>query len=176
MKKFFGNLILTTLALTLMGCGFSDKGNAGKGQGASYEQAVDILNLIWENTPEEEKFPSYGGNSSDPVMDAPGTVDRGDTNLLSYTLLVPEDLQESVTDERQHFYGSGTENTGDGGGKSGGERERHRCRKSVCLRFSGEAYGNHRRGLYTICFWFRGECDKFPVNRRIKSRRGKSDL
>lgn len=98
MKKFFGNLILTTLALTLMGCGFSDKGNAGKGQGASYEQAVDILNLIWENTPEEEKFPSYGGNSSDPVMDAPGTVDRGDTNLLSYTLLVPEDLQESVTD------------------------------------------------------------------------------
>ena len=31
-------------------------------------------------------------------MDAPGTVDRGDTNLLSYTLLVPEDLQESVTD------------------------------------------------------------------------------
>jgi hypothetical protein len=96
MKKKFAILILSVLTLAFIGC-FSDK-NDGENSKVSYEQAVDILNLIWENTPEEEKFPSYGGNSSDPVMDAPGTVDRGDTNLLSYTLLVPEDLQESVTD------------------------------------------------------------------------------
>lgn len=98
MKRNFTILILLVLTLAFFGCGFSDKENADKDAAVSYEKAVDILNLIWENIPEEERFPSFGGSQEEPVMDAPGSVDMADSDMLSYTLLVPGDLQGNVTD------------------------------------------------------------------------------
>ncbi|MCM1258879.1 MAG: hypothetical protein NC307_13625 [Roseburia sp.] len=99
MKKYFSILFLMALALAFWSCGFSDKEKDGEDTGSvSYSQAVDVLNLIWENTSEDDRFPSFGGSQDNPVMDAPGSVDLGDTDMLSYTLLVPEDLQGNVTD------------------------------------------------------------------------------
>lgn len=99
MKKYFSLLFMMTLALAFPGCSFSDKGNNGEEAATeTYSQAVDVLNLIWENTSEEDRFPSFGGSQEEPVMDAPGSVDLADTDMLSYTLLVPEDLQANVVD------------------------------------------------------------------------------
>ena len=99
MKKYFTILFLTAVLLSFPGCGSSGQENSGEDTASvSYSQAVDILNLIWDNTSEDDRFPSFGGSQEDPVMDAPGSVDLTDTNMLSYTLLVPEDLRENVTD------------------------------------------------------------------------------
>lgn len=99
MKKIFSLLVLAAMMLFSQGCGVLQKGDgAGDASSESYSQSVDILNVIWENTSEDDRFPCFGGSQEEPVMDAPGSVDVTDSNMISYTLLVPEDLQENVTD------------------------------------------------------------------------------
>ncbi len=60
--------------------------------------AAEVLNKVWNGFAEENQFPSFGGSISNPADNAAGAIDAGDTDTLSYTLLLPEELQGQVTE------------------------------------------------------------------------------
>lgn len=61
--------------------------------------ALSLLNSIWSNFPEDNKFPCFGGNQTeDPIQDAAGKFDVTNTDGLTYTLLIPTDVQANVDD------------------------------------------------------------------------------
>lgn len=60
--------------------------------------ALDILNAIWGDFADDEKFPIYGGNMEAPVMDAPGVFDLTMEEALTTNLLIPADQLANVTE------------------------------------------------------------------------------
>lgn len=97
MKKMLA--VLLAMALLLFGCGVSgDKGADAPEKGEEYADAVSVLNEIWDNTPQEQRFSAFGGSQDAPVADAPGAVDPADGDMLVHTLLIPEDIRENVAD------------------------------------------------------------------------------
>lgn len=66
------------------------------GNQQSDSEVVAALDAIWNGIAEDEKFPCYGGNVTNPVDGAPGELDVTDADSLTYTLLIPEGIQSSV--------------------------------------------------------------------------------
>ncbi len=60
--------------------------------------AVTVLQNIWDEMAEEGKFPCFGGSIESSVDGAPGEVATSDENMLTNTLLVPEDVQGSAVE------------------------------------------------------------------------------
>ena len=99
MKKLFSVILALTLVLSLAACG----GNATQGTEDTTPaqelpaSALEILETVWANFAEEEKFPVIGGSMAAPVDGAPGSYDLADENI-SYQLLIPADRLSSVTE------------------------------------------------------------------------------
>lgn len=53
--------------------------------------ALTILETVWADYAEEEKFPIGGGNSEEFLMNAPGAIDLTKEHNLTYTLLLSEE-------------------------------------------------------------------------------------
>lgn len=56
--------------------------------------AVEILQKSWDLMAEDNKFPVFGGSIENSVDGAAGEVKIDDANMLTNTLLVPEDVQK----------------------------------------------------------------------------------
>ena len=99
MKKLFSVILALTLVLGLAACG----GNAAQETEATAPvqempaSALEILETVWANFAEEEKFPVIGGSMAAPVDGAPGNYDLADENI-TYSLLIPADQLGSVTE------------------------------------------------------------------------------
>lgn len=96
MKKVFSLMLALTLVLGLTACG----GNAAsqETEAAPVENpasALEILENVWAQYAEEEKFPIIGGAMSAPVDNAPGAFDLADEGL-NYLLLVPADKTANI--------------------------------------------------------------------------------
>lgn len=96
MKKIVSLVLALTLALGLTACG----GNAAPQETTAVPvenpaSALEILENIWAQYGEEEKFPVIGGSMSAPVDNAPGSFDVADESL-SYMLLVPAELTANI--------------------------------------------------------------------------------
>lgn len=97
-KKLISLLLVAMVAmLSIVGCS-NKKDDQGSQGGSSYASAVEILETIWDNFPEENKFAAFGGGANNSVEDKPGSVDVTDTDTLTYNLLVPEALQSQISD------------------------------------------------------------------------------
>ena len=55
------------------------------------DDALTILNAIWNTYSDEEKFPAAGGDSEHAVDGAPGSFDVSNADSLSYLLTFPAD-------------------------------------------------------------------------------------
>lgn len=53
--------------------------------------ALTILDTIWADYPEDEKFPVTGGDMENSIMGAPGALPMEKADSLTYTLLIPQD-------------------------------------------------------------------------------------
>lgn len=91
-------LISMITILSIAGCGKKDGSSSDNGSTSSYTSAVDILNVIWDNFPESDKFEVIGGGTGNAVENKAGSVDVTDTDTLTYSLLVPEELQGKISD------------------------------------------------------------------------------
>ena len=96
MKKLFSVILALTLVLGLTACG----GNAAPQETTSVPvenpaSALEILEKVWAQYAEEEKFPIIGGSMSAPVDNAPGSFDLADEGL-NYLLLVPADKTANI--------------------------------------------------------------------------------
>ena len=58
---------------------------------AAVDDALTILNVIWNTYSDEEKFPAAGGDSEHAVDGAPGSFDASNADSLSYLLTFPAD-------------------------------------------------------------------------------------
>ena len=58
---------------------------------AAVDDALTILNAIWNTYSDEEKFPAAGGDSEHAVDGAPGGFDASNADSLSYQLTFPAD-------------------------------------------------------------------------------------
>lgn len=58
---------------------------------AAADDALTILNAIWNTYSDEEKFPAAGGDSEHAVDGAPGSFDVSNADSLSYLITFPAD-------------------------------------------------------------------------------------
>ena len=58
---------------------------------AAADDALTILNAIWNTYSDEEKFPAAGGDSEHAVDGAPGSFDASNADSLGYLLTFPAD-------------------------------------------------------------------------------------
>ena len=90
MKKLISLILIVTMMTAMAGCG-EKKAEAG----SVYEDTTAVLSAVTSNMTE---FPSFGGNMSSPVENAPGKLDVTDTDTMTSMLLLPEDIQKAVTE------------------------------------------------------------------------------
>lgn len=98
MKKLISVILALTLVLSLAACG----GNAAQEtEGVPAQEmpasALEILETVWADYAEEEKFPVIGGSMAAPVDGAPGSYDLADENI-TYSLLIPAEQLANVTE------------------------------------------------------------------------------
>ena len=98
MKKLLSVLLALTMVLGLAACG----GNAAptETEAAPVEgpaSALEVLEKVWSDYAEEEKFPVIGGSMAAPVDNAPGAYDIADENI-TYSLLIPAEQLANVTE------------------------------------------------------------------------------
>ena len=88
MKKITSLALALALALTLTACGKKDN-TAGNGDSSVPADATALLTAVWDAHSDDEKFPAAGGDSENPVEDAPGAVSIADADNLNYMLTLP---------------------------------------------------------------------------------------
>lgn len=106
MKKFISVLLVLVMALSMAACGSANDDNtttegttAGTTAAPVVEaSALEILENIWNGFGEDESFPVMGGAADAYVDGAPGSVEVTNTDMLVYTLLLPE-AQAAQIDE-----------------------------------------------------------------------------
>jgi len=90
MKKFLSFLlVLVTVMGLLAGCRMSGTEQTDGTENVA-ENALEILQKVWSQFSDEEKFPVYGGDAANMTDGAPGEFAVSDTEGLQYNLIVPE--------------------------------------------------------------------------------------
>lgn len=106
MKKFICVLMAAIMLLSMAAC--SGSGNTEETEAPQVNvpaSALEILEKVWADFDESERFYVMGGDYNNPVDNAPGAVDVTVTDYMSYTLLVPEAELASVTDAASMMHG-----------------------------------------------------------------------
>lgn len=116
MKKILAILLAAVLALSLAACGGNDdtkKPDTSEpdsqnsadaeqpgGEQVSADDALALLNAVWDSYSEEDKFPVAGGDMSEEnmSMDGPGKFGIEDTASLESTLVFPEASVDKIED------------------------------------------------------------------------------
>lgn len=97
MKKLTVIALAFAMVLTLFGCGKAEPEATVPAQEIP-ASALEILETVWADYAEEEKFSVIGGNIESAVMDAPGNYDLTYADNMTYNLLVPADRIADVAE------------------------------------------------------------------------------
>ena len=99
MKKFVSVILALTLVLSLAACGAKAPAAAETTVPAVQlpGSALEILETVWADYAEDEKFPIIGGSMEAPVDNAPGSFDLADEGI-NYLLLVPAEQTGNITE------------------------------------------------------------------------------
>ena len=99
MKKILSLVLVLAMALSLAACG--KKAEPVETTGVPAQQmpasALEVLETIWADYADDEKFAVIGGSMAAPVDGAPGSYDIADENI-SYNLLIPAEQLANVTE------------------------------------------------------------------------------
>ena len=100
MKKIISLVLVCVMALSLAACGTEKPAEttapATTEPAITVESALAVLEDIWAQYGEDEKFFVIGGNMEAPVDGAPGNYDMAYAENLTYNLLVPAEALASV--------------------------------------------------------------------------------
>jgi hypothetical protein len=95
MKKIVSLLMVCAMLLTMAACGAGNNENNNENVNVP-ASALEVLENIWANYGEDEKFAVIGGNMESPVDGAPGNYDMAYAENLTWNLLVPAEALASV--------------------------------------------------------------------------------
>ena len=100
MKKFLSLILALAMVLSLAACGANGGSETAAPETTApvvkIESALEVLETIWANYGEDEKFAVIGGNMESPVDGAPGNYDMAYAENLSWNLLVPAEQLASI--------------------------------------------------------------------------------
>lgn len=87
MKKLLTLLLAAAMTLSLAACGSKNDDTAA----SQPADALELLNAVWANYSDDDKFPAAGGDSSESNMTdgAPGRFSTEDGEALEYSLTFP---------------------------------------------------------------------------------------
>ena len=100
MKKIISLVLACVMMLGLAACGAKTTVETTpattEAPAVTVESSLAVLESIWANYAEEEKFAVIGGNMESPVDGAPGNYDMAYAENLTWNLLVPAEQLASV--------------------------------------------------------------------------------
>ena len=101
MKKIISLVLAGVMMLTLAACGENKPAETTAPvetnvPTVTVESSLAVLEDIWGNYGEDEKFFVIGGNMESPVDGAPGNYDMAYAENLTYNLLVPADQLANI--------------------------------------------------------------------------------
>lgn len=98
MKKSISMLLAMTMLLALFaGCSAAPEATEAPTEAATAPtSALEVLENVWANYGDGEKFAVIGGNMEAPVDGAPGNYDMAYAENLTYNLLIPADQLANV--------------------------------------------------------------------------------
>ncbi|MBR3949991.1 MAG: hypothetical protein IKJ84_04870 [Oscillospiraceae bacterium] len=97
MKKLFSIVLALTMVLAMTACGSKTTAETTVPAQEMPASALEIMETVWADYADEEKFPVIGGSMAAPVDGAPGSYDLADENI-TYSLLIPADQLANVTE------------------------------------------------------------------------------
>ena len=89
MKKWISLILVLAAMLAMTACGQTTSQKETLPADPVPASSLEVLEKIWNEMPQEQKVPVFGGDSSAVVEDAPGVYDLADDGAV-YTLLIPE--------------------------------------------------------------------------------------
>ena len=101
MKKIFALLLAAVMMLSMVACGEEKPAETEATPVAA--SALEILETVWAQFGEDEKFYVMGGDFDNMVDSAPGKVTNSD--FISGNLLVPADQTANITDVAAMIHG-----------------------------------------------------------------------
>ena len=107
MKKLFALLLAAVMALSLVACGGNDTKND---QPAEITSALNLLETVWNDYSDDEKFSVVGGgpDAEQMVDGAPGVFDLSDRSLAEYHLVLPETAEVDEAASLIHMLNANT--------------------------------------------------------------------
>ena len=112
MKKLFALLLAAVMALSLVACGGNDTKNdqPSGDQPAEITSALNLLETVWNDYGEDEKFAVVGGgpDAEQMVENAPGAFDLTDRSLAEYQLVLPEAAEVDEAASLTHMLNANT--------------------------------------------------------------------
>lgn len=100
MKKLIALLLVLIMVLALAACGTTAAPETEQDAAVETEamSPLALLESVWALYGEDEKFAIMGGNPEAGVMDAPGSWDLEQKEGLIYSLLIPGEDMQNVTE------------------------------------------------------------------------------
>lgn len=112
MKKLFALLLAAVMALSLVACGGNDTktDEPSSDQAAEITSALNLLETVWNDYGEDEKFAVVGGgpDAEQMVDGAPGAFDLSDRSLAEYHLVLPETAEVDEAASLIHMLNANT--------------------------------------------------------------------
>ena len=90
-------LAMAMMLMMLTGCGKAEPAETVPAQELP-ASALEILETVWADYTDDEKFPIVGGNIEANIMDAPGNYDMAYAENMTWNLLVPAEQIANITE------------------------------------------------------------------------------
>jgi len=103
MKKIITLALAAIMMLALVACGGGADDNAATGY--NVDSATALLETVWANYPEDQKFPVMGGDYDNMVDGMPGAFDYTNAEYMDGLLGVPADAAAMVDDAASIIHG-----------------------------------------------------------------------
>ena len=113
MKKVISLALAVVLALSLAACGANNNGDqqqSGGDQAPEITSALELLETVWNDYGDDEKFPAVGGDFSEEnnVENGPGNYDLTDREALDAVLGLPQTAQVDQAASLIHMMNANT--------------------------------------------------------------------
>ena len=113
MKKLFALMLAAVMVLSLAACGGGNGGTNDQPSGdqpAEITSALSLLETVWNDYGEDEKFAVVGGgpDAEQMVDGAPGAFDLTDRSLAEYQLVLPEAAEVDEAASLTHMLNANT--------------------------------------------------------------------
>ena len=110
MKKFLAMMLALLMVLSLMACGTTKDTDGSGDQAAKITGTLSLLETVWNDFGEDEKFAVIGGGPEQENMvdDAPGAYDLTDRSLAEINLVLPESAQVDEAASLIHMMNANT--------------------------------------------------------------------